>query len=76
MKIFMKNKNSMIVSYQLQGASFVDRFCYVCVMFVFDMLSCLFLVSLCSPAGKGLLCVVLSCILSLSQMVSRVRCGT
>ena len=46
----------------------MDRFCFACVMFVFVMLSCLLLVSLCSPAGKGFLCVVFSCILSLGQV--------
>ena len=30
----------------------MDPFCYVC--FVSVMLSCLFIASLCSPAGKGL----------------------
>ena len=33
-------------------ASFVDLFCYLC--FVFIMFSCLFIVALWSPAGKGL----------------------
>ena len=34
------------------GASFVDHFCYLC--FVFVMFSCLFIVALWSPTGKGL----------------------
>ena len=41
-------------------------FCYLHFMFVFVMLSCLFLVALWSPAGKGLtswlLCVMFSCV--------------
>ena len=44
------------------------------------MLSCLFLVALWSPVGKkadflALLCVMFSCVFSLSHMVSLVRCG-
>ena len=35
-------------------ASFVDRFCYLCFMFVFLILSCLLLAALWSPAVKGL----------------------
>ena len=34
--------------------SFVDRFCWLCFMFGGVVLSCLFLVALWSPAGKGL----------------------
>ena len=45
----------------------MDLFCYLFLMFVFVVLSCLFLAALWSPAGKGLtiwpfLCVVLSCV--------------
>ena len=36
------------------GASFMDRFCKLCYMLVCVVLSCLFLVALWSPAGKGL----------------------
>ena len=36
------------------GASFVDHFYYLCFIFVFVMLYCLFLVALWSPTGKGL----------------------
>ena len=36
------------------GSSFVDRFCWLCFMLVFVVLSCLFHVALWSPAGKGL----------------------
>ena len=56
------------------GASFVDHF-YLCFVSVFVILSCLFLTSLWSPAGKGLTSW-LSCVLcfpvflSLSHMVS------
>ena len=47
------------------GASFVDPFCYLWFMFVFAMLSCLFLAGLWSPAGQmtdllALLCIVFS----------------
>ena len=40
---------------QLQGgASFVDPFCFLCFMFVFVMLLCLFLTALCDHLlGKG-----------------------
>ena len=58
------------------GASFVNPFCYLCFMFVFVMLSCLFLAALWSPAGNGLaswlFCVLFSCVMSLSHTVSRV----
>ena len=47
---------------------------------VFFMLSHLFIAALWSPAGKGLtswlLFVMLDCVLSLSHVVSWVRCGT
>ena len=36
------------------GASFVDIFFYLCFMFIFAMLYCLFLAALWLPAGKGL----------------------
>ena len=58
-----------------------DHFCYLFFMFVFDMLSSLLLAALWSPVGKGLtswlfyvLCFLV--LLSLSHMVSRVRCCT
>ena len=41
-------------SFGCGGASFVDAFCYLCFMFLFGMLSCLFLAALLLPAGKGL----------------------
>ena len=44
------------------GASFVDPFCYLCFMFVFVMLSYLFLAALRSPVGIGLTSW-LSCVL-------------
>ena len=61
------------------GASFLDHFCYLCIVFV--MLSCLFIAALWSPDGKGLafwLSSILRFIvfLSLSHVVSWVRCGT
>ena len=40
---------------------FVDHFCYLCFMFVFDILSCLLPAALYSPAGKGLVCCVFLC---------------
>ena len=51
-------------------------------MFDFAILACLFLAALSSPVGKGLdswlscVCDVFLCFLSLSYMVSWVRCGT
>ena len=55
----------------------MDHLCYLCL--VFAMLSRLFIAALWSPAWKGvtswLLFVMLNCILSLSLVVSWVRCG-
>ena len=55
----------------------MDHLCYLCL--VFAMLSRLFIAALWSPAWKGvtswLLFVMLTCILSLSLVVSWVRCG-
>ena len=54
----------------------MDHLCYLCLVFV--MLSRLFIAALWSPAGKGmtpwLLFVVFNCVLSLSHVVSWVRC--
>ena len=54
----------------------MDHLCY----FVCVVLSRLFMAALWSPAGKGLtswlLFVVFNCVLSLSHVVSWVRCGT
>ena len=61
--------------------SFIDPFCILCFTVVFNILTCLFLAALWSPAGKGLTFWA-SCVwcflvfLSLSHMVSRVRCWT
>ena len=56
----------------------MDHLCYLCL--VFAMLSRLFIAALRSPAGKGLtswlLFVKFNCVLSLSQVISWVRCGT
>ena len=56
---------------------YMDLFCYLCLMFV--MLSRLFIAALWSPTGKGLtswlLFVMFNCVLSLSHVVSWVRCG-
>ena len=57
------------------GASFVDPLCYLCFTFVLIIPSCLFLVVACWE-GTCLLCVVFPRVLSLSHMVSPVRCGT
>ena len=51
---------------------------HLCLVFV--MLSRLFIAAALSPPGKGLtswlLFVMLNCVLSLSHVVSWVRCGT
>ena len=56
--IHIRNKGEVgteIVLLTVQGgASFVDPFCYLCFVFVFVILSCLFPAALWSPAGKGL----------------------
>ena len=56
----------------------MDHLCCLCLVFV--MLSCLFIVALCSPAGKGLTSwlsfVMLVVFLSLPHVVPWVRCGT
>ena len=57
--------------------SFVDHLCYLCLVFV--MLLRLFNAVLWSSAGKGLtswILFVMCFILSLSHVVSLVRCGT
>ena len=59
----------------------MDPICYLCVMFVFVMLSFLLLAALWSPAVKGLnswlTCVLCFLVfLTLSHMVFKVRCGT
>ena len=60
------------------GTSFVDHLCYLCLVYVMHLR--LFIVALWSPAGKGLtswlLFVMFNSVLSLSQVVSWVRCGT
>ena len=60
------------------STSFVDHLCYLCL--VFFMLSRLFIAALWSLAGIGLtswlLFVMFNCVLSLSHLVSWVRCGT
>ena len=61
----------------LGDTSFADHFCHLCLVFV--MLSCLFIAALWSPAGKGLtswLSFVMFVFLSLSHVVSWVRCGS
>ena len=60
--------------------SFVDHLCYLCL--VVSMHSRLFIAALWSPAGKGLTSWFLfvmfncECVLSLSHVVSWVRCGS
>ena len=54
----------------------MDHLCYLCLVFV--MLLRLFIAALWSPAGKGLttwLLFVMFVFLSLSHVVSWVRCG-
>ena len=51
----MFNPSSNLFYWPFQGGgSLVDHFCYLWIIFVFVMLSCLFLAALWSPAGKGL----------------------
>ena len=57
----------------------MDSLCNLCFVFVFAILSCLFLAALWSLAGNGadlfaLLWVMYSCFLSLAHMVSSVAC--
>ena len=56
----------------------MDHFCYLCLVFV--MLSYPFIAALWSPAEKGLNSwlsfVMFNCVLSLSHVVSLIRCGT
>ena len=56
----------------------MDHLCYLCLVFV--IFSRLFIVALWSSFGKGLiswlLFVMFNCALSLSHVVSWVRCGT
>ena len=67
-------------SNSLPAVSFVDPFCYLLfhVCLCYAVLFCLFLAALWSPAGEwadllALLCVIFSCVLSLSHMVSWFR---
>ena len=56
----------------------MDHLCYLCPVFV--MFSRLFIAAVWSPGGKELtawlLFVMFNCVLSLSHVVSWVRCGT
>ena len=77
---YSRVKVKEILDWLFQGGdSFADPFCYLCSMSV--MLSCLFIAAFWSCAGKGLTSW-LSCMwcflvfLSLSHVVSWVRCGT
>ena len=56
-----EGRHTMLTKYHLE---LMDQFCYLC--FMFGRLSCLFIVALWSPAGKGwplgsLVCYVLLC---------------
>ena len=51
----------------------MDNLCYLCIVFV--MLSRLFIAALWSSTGKGRP-VIFDCVLSLSHVVSWVRCDT
>ena len=59
------------------GTSFIDHLCYLCLAFV--VLLHLFIAALWSPAGKGPPSwpsfVMFNCVLSLSHVVSWIRCG-
>ena len=83
-KLF-KPPSKMFLYWPFQGGtSFVDHFfsylCFVLACFLVCLFSCLFVVALWSPAGKGLTSWI-SCvwcfivILLLSHVVSWVRCG-
>ena len=72
-------RSSKIFYWRFQGGtSFVDHLCYLCPVFV--MFSRLFIAAVWSPVGKELtawlLFVRFNCVLSLSHVVSWVRCGT
>ena len=73
-----KTANLHILSTVVQFSSFVDHLCYLCLVFV--TLSRLFFAALWSPAGKGLAYwlsfVMFNCFLSLSNVMSWVKCGT
>ena len=65
--MFKCSSDIFLVIVPMQLAPFVNPFYYSCFMFIFVMLSCLFLnATLWSPAGKGLTswlsCVEFSCI--------------
>ena len=53
-----------------------DPFCYLCLMFVLPVPCSLVIICWERADLLAFLCVMLSCVLSLSLMVSRVRCGT
>ena len=50
-------------------------FGYLCFLFVFIILPCLFLTCWERADLLALLCVMLPCVMSLSHMVSQARCG-
>ena len=52
----------------------MDHLCYLCL--VFFMLSHLFTAALWSATGEGHLFMMFNCVLSLSHVVSWVRCDT
>ena len=56
----------------------MDNLCYLCLVFVIILR--LFIAALWSPAGKGLpsllLFVMFNCVVSVSHVLSWVRCGT
>ena len=50
LNMFKTSRNFLTDSFR----GFKDLFCHLCFVFVFNILSCLFLTALWSPAGKGL----------------------
>ena len=52
--IHIRNKGEVCLKPSSDGASFGDHFCYLCFIFIFVMLSCLFPAALWSPTGNGL----------------------
>ena len=69
-------KPPIMFYWPFQGdASYMDHSFYLCFMFVFVLFSCLFL-AYCAHWLEKCLPLVCYIFLSLSHMVSRVRCGT
>ena len=65
-------------SWHLEKARLVDHLCYLCLVFfhVFASVHCCFVVTCWEKAYFLALFVMFNCVLSLSNVVSWVRCGT